>query len=123
MTLVLTPDGNIFPNWGCHDFSFIPNREKTLKFIANMTRLYSEGAKPYLFNGKMIKPLPYDCSKTFVTRTGDSKIEVPTVVSTAWKKDGRKAQIFVNHTDSDVSVTLGGETFTVPALDGVVKEI
>lgn len=44
MTLVLTPDGNIFPNWGCHDFSFVPNREKTLDFIANMTRLYADQA-------------------------------------------------------------------------------
>ncbi len=123
ITLVLTPDGNIFPNWGCHDFSFIPNREKTLKFITNMTKLYSEEAKPYLYDGKMIKPLDYECEKTFVTRASGSKIEVPTVLSTAWKKDGKKAQVFVNHTDSDVTVSFNGESFTLPALSGTVKEI
>ena len=123
ITLVLTPDGNIFPNWGCHDFSFIPNREKTLKFIANMTKLYSEEAKPYLYDGKMIKPLEYTCEKTFVTRASGGEIEVPAVISTAWKKDGKKAQVFVNHTDSDVSVTFNGETFTLSALCGIVKEI
>lgn len=59
----------------------------------------------YLFDGKMIKPLEYDCEKTFVTRLNGTKIEVPRVLSTAWEKDGNKAQIFVNHTDSDVCVT------------------
>lgn len=121
LTLVITPDGNIFPNWGCHDFSFIPNREKTLTFIANMTKLYAEDAKKYLFDGKMIKPVEYDCEKTFVTRLNGTKIEVPRVLSTAWEKDGDKAQIFVNHTDSDARVTFNGEEFTVPALGGRLK--
>ena len=124
LTLVLTPDGNVFPNWGCHDFSFIPNREKTLTFIANMTKLYNEQAKPYLFDGKMIKTREYECNKTFVTKTAEGvKLEVPTVLATAWKKNGKKAQVFVNHTDNDESVTFNGETFVIPALSGVVKEI
>ena len=123
ITLVLTPDGNIFPNWGCHDFSFIPNREKTLKFIANMTAFYNEEAKPYLFDGRMRKPLEYGCERTFVTRVNGDKIDVPTVLSTAWRKDGKKVQVFVNHTDVDQKVTFNGEEFTVPALSGALKEI
>lgn len=123
LTLVLTPDGNIFPNWGCHDFSFIPSREKTLKFIENMTRFYSEEAKPYLFDGKMIKPLAYVSGMTFVTRGRGDRIDVPAVLSTAWEKDGKRAQIFVNHTSSDVRVSFNGESFTVPALSGEIRRI
>ena len=124
LTLVLTPDGNVFPNWGCHDFTFIPNREKTLTFIANMTKLYNEEAKPYLFDGRMIKTRQYECNTTFVTKTAEGvKLEVPTVLATAWKKNGKKAQVFVNHTDNDETVTFNGETFVVPALSGTVKDI
>ena len=57
ITVVLMPDGNIFPNWGCHDFSYIPDKDKALEFISNMTKLYNEYAKTYLIDGKMIKPL------------------------------------------------------------------
>lgn len=123
ITLVLTPDGNIFPNWGCHDFSFIPNRERALSFITNMTHFYSEEAKPFLFNGRMIKPLPYVSEMTYVTRADGDRIDVPSVLSTAWESDGKRAQIFVNHTESDVTVSFNGEEFTVPALSGAIKKI
>lgn len=71
----------------------------------------------------MIKSLQYRSDKTFVTRRTGGQIEVPSVLSTAWENDGNRAQIFVNHTDSDAAVLFRGETFVIPPRSGILKNI
>ena len=123
MTLVETPDGKLMSNWGNHDFSIMPNRENALTFAANMQKFYSEIAKPYLYNGKMIKPIEYKCqSKSYHRELGGS-LEIDNVFSTAWESDGKKAQIFVNHTTETQTVEFINKKIIINGLEAVIEYI
>lgn len=128
MTIVLTPNGDFMANWGCHDFTpeRLPDREKALTFAANMRRLYDEdGAKPYLYDGRMIKTVEYECGTVEYDHAwGDFMIEpVPEVYASAWEKDGKKVQIFANHMDKPSTIKFQGKEITIPAMDGIMVEI
>ena len=128
MTLVLTPHGDIMANWGSRDFSkeTLPDKEKALTFAANMRRLYDEGgAKPYLYDGRMIKTVDYECGTIqYNHRWGDNMIEpVPEVYASAWEKDGKRVQIFANHMDRPSTIKFQGKEITIPAMDGIMVEI
>ena len=49
--------------------------------------------------------------------------ELPAIFSTAWENEGKRVQIFVNHTANDVTCTWNGQHLTIPALDALIKEI
>lgn len=73
--------------------------------------------------GKMIKPLSFEITDgeriaTFDKRYGGT-YTASTILSTAWQSsDGERAQIFINHTEQDITITVSnGETLTVPALN------
>ena len=123
MTIVLTPDGNLMNHWGCHDFSNLPDKERTLAFIYNMNRFYQTQAKPYLYAGKMCKPLDYECETVLFPSVDGRMIEVPAVFSTAWEHEGKKVQIFVNHTGQDTVVRYKDRQMTVKALNGYMEEL
>lgn len=120
MTVVMRPDGELMTNWGNHDFSFAPDREKAFELASNLARFYREEATDALWCGRMLKPEPYECPSAHYD-SGAGGCEIPHCLSTAWETDGGSIQIFVNHTDGDVSVTFRGETFTVPALSAVLR--
>ena len=123
MTLVLMPSGDLMCNWGTRDFESHPDKDLALDFIAALQRLMKSGADKYLIDGRMISAEKWDCaSHAYPTMLGTDVVE-PDVLSTAWEKDGERVQLFVNHTTAPVEVTCGGETFTVPALDGVMKTL
>lgn len=121
LTLVLTPEGKLMCNWGTRDFDSHPDMDKTLDFIASLERLSASGARRFLIDGKMLPAHPYDCTATDYPTSVGTKTRVPDVMSSAWEKDGERVQLFINHTDVPVTVTLSGETFTVPARGGVMR--
>ena len=125
MTLVLTPDGRLMTNWGNHDFSRLPDKEKVLDLVANLCRFYREGAGKYLHAGRMIPALPVSCGqKEFFMAWYGRNCAIPSVYTTAWEaEDGTRAQILVNPGDTDKTVTVDGKEITVPARDAVMVEM
>ncbi|MBQ9151950.1 MAG: hypothetical protein IJX72_06845 [Clostridia bacterium] len=125
MTLVLTPDGNLMNNWGTRDFQNVPDKEKALRLIRNLTRFYREAAKPYLHAGRMIPALPVDCADvSYLCRFVERDVILPAVLTSAWESDdGRRGQILVNPEDMEVTCTVNGQTVTLPALDAVLVSI
>lgn len=123
MTIVLTPFGKIMTNWGNHDFSVLPDKDKAIEFAANMQKFYRERAGKFLYDGKMIKPVEFECGKVEFPKYGGKKTFLPEVYSTAWEKDGEKVQIFVNHTDKDVLIDFCGKKVTVKALGAEIASI
>lgn len=122
MTIALMPDGGLYPNWGGRDFSSPPDYDKTLTFAARMQTFYQEHAKPYLYDGRMIKPREF--TVTDAPAYDDQRAVFPPVFSTAWEaQNGQRAQIFVNPNDTAVSLTWGGKSITVPAMDAVIEHM
>ena len=118
MTLVMTEDGEIMPNWGTRDFKHVPDKAKTLQFIANVTRAYKEELKPYLLNGRMIPAPKISCeSERFDLSGRDRSLELPTVYSSAWEsQDGSRALILVNPTDVERECKIDGVSVTLAPL-------
>lgn len=125
MTLVLTPDGGLMTNWGNHDFSRLPDKEKALDLVANLCRFYREKAGKYLHAGRMIPAKPMTCNqKEFYMEWYGHNCIVPAVYTTAWQaEDGTRAQIFVNPDDVAQTVVVDGKQITVGARDAVLIEI
>ena len=125
MTLVLTPDGNLMTNWGNHDFSRLPDKEKALDLVANLCRFYREKAGKYLHAGRMITAKPVACGhKEFFMEWYGRSCTIPSVYSTAWEsEDGTRAQILVNPGDAPEKVTVDDREVTIPARDAVMVEM
>ena len=124
MTLVITPDYKLLNNCGSRNFDGGPDMEKVLQLVTNMQKFRAE-TDGFLTRGRMIKALPYDCPVTaYPAHTFNGRpYEAPDAFSTAWELDGKRAQIFVNHTEKPVDITFQGETFTVPPLSGALRMI
>ncbi|MBE6705654.1 MAG: hypothetical protein E7583_10345 [Ruminococcaceae bacterium] len=120
MTIVLTPFGKIMTNWGNHDFSRLPDKDKAIAFAANMQRFYREKAADFLYDGRMIKPAGINVTSVSFPTDQGYDVELPSVYTSAWEKNGEKAQIFVNHTDEDIAFEFLGKTVTVKALDAEI---
>ncbi len=123
MTIVLTPFGKIMTNWGNHDFTKLPDKDKAIQFAANMQKFYKEKASKFLYDGRMIKPIAADIGTVSFPTDKGYDVELPEVYTTAWEKNGEKAQIFVNHTDSDIELDFLGKKLRVKALDAEIASI
>ena len=117
MTVVLTPDGRIMPNWGTKDFDCCPDKSRVLAFIKNLTEFYRNESKQYLYNGRMIKGADVVCD------VADFGHGLPEILTTAWEVDGKRAQILVNPFDEDKRCTVDGKTVIVPANNAICVEI
>ena len=123
MTLVLTPDGILMPNWGTRDFEHAPDKEKSLRMIRNLSRFYREEAKPYLYAGRMIPAMEVDCREIEYEISG-TMCAFPAVHTSAWEApDGSRAQILVNPGDETEVCMIGGRTVTVAPMDAVLLQI
>ncbi len=125
MTLVLTPDGDLMNNWGTRDFIHKPDREAALRMVANLSRLYREEAKPYLYDGRMIPAPAVACDTvSFDLEFVPRKACLPAVLSSAWEStEGKRAVVLVNPGKEDALCRVEGRTVTVPALDGLLLEL
>lgn len=125
MTLVITPDGDIMTHWGTRDFVHLPNKEKALRFIKNLMRVYKTCAKKYLYAGRMIEAPKVECeSITYARQDSERQIILPAIASSAWEaSDGTRALILVNPEDRDIICRVSGEKAVVPALCAIVKEL
>lgn len=123
MTLVLTPDGILMPNWGTRDFEHAPDKEKSLRMIRNLSRFYREEAKPYLYAGRMIPAMEMDCREIEYEING-RMCAFPAVHTSAWEAPDRsRAQILVNPGDETEVCMIGGRTVTVAPMDAVLLQI
>ena len=122
MTLVLAPDGRIQSYWGQRDLSDLPDEDKVLTLIRNLTRFYREEAKPYLYAGRMIPALPVVCeTRDLIGNWGTRPFTLPVLHTTAWEApDGSRAQIIVNPEGYDVTCRVGDRDVIVPALSGTL---
>lgn len=127
MTVVLNPDGKIISHWGTRDFVHLPDQEKALTLIENLSRFYKMKASPYLYAGRMLPNGNIQCQTveyTIKKRDTEFKRAFPTVLATAWEAlDGSRAQILVNSQDQDIVCKVNGKEVTVPALDAILLPI
>ena len=127
MTLVLNQDGCPMSRWGDLKTDHVPDGERILTLVANLSRLYREKAKEYLFDGRMVTP-PEVVSDTVVLKKnfGDCKGEcvLPAVCVTAWEgNDGTRVCVLANPTETERECTVGGKCVKIPALDGVLVKL
>jgi len=118
MTLVMTPFGTLMPNWGCHDFGYSPDKERALKFAANMQKLLDGESSDFLMKGKMTKPLPYKAEKVLFHAADGRDYPVDAVLTSAWTYQGKTIQLFANHTEEDQIILVSGQKIVVSALSG-----
>ncbi len=129
MSIVIRGDGNVVSHWGRIGHEEVEDKEKTLKFVAALTKFYKEKAAKWMASGKMLKPLEFEVTEGVAHVSFDKRYggvyDTCSVLSTAWEAaDGEKAQIFINHTDGDVRVTLSdGRSVSVPSMDAVIVNL
>ena len=88
-----------------------------------MQKFYKEKAGKFLYDGNMIKPVKIIVpTQSFPMDTG-CNAELPCIYTSAWEKDGEKAQIFVNHTDSEITFDFDGKAITVAPLSAEIVNI
>ena len=121
MTLVLDQDGKIRSRWGKLKTDYVPDQEKILRLVKNLTGFYKEQAKPYLLDGRMIAPLDIECPTLEFSRHDERRIMLPAVLSTAWEaSNGHRAQILVNPQDKEASCIMNGRKYNIPPLSAVL---
>ncbi len=115
ITLVLNDEGEIMFHWGMRDFSKVPDRDTVIRFCRELHEFHAK--YPSLFrDGEPVKPREYSCESVKLGLICGGERVVEAVFSTAWKTDGKTVQLFVNHTDHAVEVTLESDKFTLDSL-------
>ncbi|MBQ6823545.1 MAG: hypothetical protein IJP27_02735 [Clostridia bacterium] len=122
LTLMLTPEGKIEDRWGQQDFSVLPDQQRVLTLTQNLLRFYREKAGAWLYDGRMIPPLPVDCKTVSFTsaRPIERKVTLPALLTTAWENEQGKVQILVNPEPTAQTCRINGQEITVPPLDGIL---
>ena len=121
LTVVLKSGGEIHYNWGSKWTEPGPRQKPVKKFIKNLSDMRKNAGNKYLHFGKMIKADKlYDVPDyTLVTKEGE-KVVYPSVMSSKWlAPDGEIAQILVNFTDTEKTVTISGDYTVIFDCDGV----
>ena len=124
MTIGITPEMKLMSHWGTHDFENAPDMEKTLLFIKNMSEFYNNGAKKYLYGGKMASATDISCeSITIPMFRGRDSITLPRLLSSVWKNGSNGlAYIIVNPECESVSFTLDEKKYEVGPLGAILIE-
>ncbi len=124
MTLIIAPNGELMTHWGTHDFEHSPNMEKTMLFIRNVMKFYNDGAKKYLYSGKMSYSLDIKCEEIDIPMfRGRDFARLPRLLSSTWEAEGAKtAYIVVNPEDVPVSFQIEGESYECPPLNAMLIE-
>ena len=122
MTLIIAPNGELMTHWGTHDFESSPNMEKTLLFIKNVMKFYNEGAKKYLYSGKMSTSADVKCEEIDIPMfRGRDFARLPRLLSSVWEEEnGKTAYIVVNPEESPVKFSIGNESYEAPPLNAIL---
>jgi len=127
MTLVLDQDGNPKSRWGSIETDYIPDREKVLTFVSNLSRLWREQAAKYIFGGRMVETPDVECETIVLHKNigglaKESDSVLPAVICTAWAgKEGERVTLLVNPTETEQACFVDGERVLVPALDACLR--
>ncbi len=122
MTLILAPNGELMTHWGTHDFESAPNMELTLTFIKNLMKFYNEGARKYLYSGRMSPSSDIKCEDiTIPLFRGRDFATLPRLLSSCWEaEDGKTAYIVVNPENNPVLFKIGNDSYEVPKLNALL---
>lgn len=125
MTLVIDQDGQIKSRWGKLKTNYVPDQEKVLRLVRNLTRFYREKGKSYLYAGRMIPPAPVFCDTVeFPRRDKDRSVRLPQILTSAWiGSDSSRAQILVNPTEQEISCICNAQSIIVPPMDAVLMPL
>ena len=121
MTLVIDENGQIRTGWGKRKTDHVPDKEKILRLVKNLTAFYREQAKPYLYNGRMIAPPAVVCDTVAFSRSnGSSQVVLPAILGTAWEaEDGSRALILVNPADREAVCRVNEKQIPIPGLNAI----
>jgi hypothetical protein len=123
MTLILDQDGNPKSRWGCIETDYIPDRDKVLMLVSNLSRLWREKAKDFIFGARMIEAPIVKCGTVTLHKNiegiaNESDSVLPAVICTAWEgKEGERVCLLVNPTETKQECLVDGECVLVPPLD------
>ncbi len=124
MTLIIAPNGELMTHWGTRDFEHSPNMEKTMLFIKNVMNFYNDGAKKYLYSGKMSCSSDIKCDEIAIPMfRGRDFARLPRLLSSSWEaKEGKTAYIVVNPEDNPVAFQIGNKSYECPPLNAMLIE-
>jgi hypothetical protein len=107
------------------DFSYMPDKEKAMTLIRNLTAIYRGGANKYLCGGRMIAAPRVECENiSMPAKEAGRTVTVPAILSSAWEGEDRsRVLLLVNPQDKDVVCKEKEREITVPALSGVIVDI
>ncbi len=122
MTLVLLPSGDLMTHWSTRDFVSKPNMDLALTFIKNLLRFYNDGAKKYLYNGRMSNSSDIVCESITIPLTNNRGVAtLPRLLASSWEaENGKTAYIVVNPEEKPVSFKIGNEGYEVNPLDALL---
>lgn len=124
MTLILDQDGNPKSRWGGIS-DYIPDREKVLTLVSNLSRLWREETCGTVYGGRMVPAPQIECGTVTLHKNIEGLVKesdsvLPAVICTAWEREsGERMLLLVNPTETEQSCRIDGREMTVPPLDGV----
>ena len=123
MTIVLSPDGSILPNWGHREGKTV-DKDKTLAFIKTLTDFYNNEGKKYLYNAKRIPAKKIDCDTVcFDAWAFSEKPSNPKVLTAAYTADNNNVQFICNPFDSETVCKVDGVTYRLKPLSIIMINI
>ena len=123
MTLILNQDGKAMSHWGSFEFEVLPDMEKSLLLIKNLTKFYNEKGKKYLYNGKMSVSPYIECEKITIPLTrGKENSVLPRLLCSSWENGDNSAYVIVNPEENPVKFTLNGKEYVAKELDAMLIE-
>ena len=105
----LTDEGDVYVSW-CNSWQNRKvKREIALSILKNLNAWKKGLGKDYLNFGRMRRPFPYHCSNEERFRCEDGNVlSFPSVLSSSYEIDGKKATFFVNYTSLPQKVSWEG---------------
>ena len=108
LTIVINEDAEIIHYWGCACKN-IPNPEQSSCFaLIKECNAWRVAAKEYLCYGDMQKPIAYTCEDIChltVFRRQEFDKHVPKVMANAFSFNGKRADVFINYTNEEITIT------------------
>ncbi len=124
MTVVLSPDKSILPNWGFKYNDNANDRELTFKFINNLTSFYKNDKYKLLYNGRRIPAKEVVCDTISYSMWHTNKpLVVPKILTCAYEIDNKKIQILCNPFNYEVSCKLDGKNYIIEPLNAIKVQI